>query len=793
MSALPGVRSLVQVAKKLAFAGTGLSASLVIILALAYYLVPRPELINYTPYSSAYFDREGKLLRLGLANDDRYRLYQPLSAIATTMIEATVLYEDQNYYSHSGVDIGALIRAAWQTYVVRDRRIGASTISMQVARLRWGISSNNVFGKLHQIARAVQLSKHYSKDEILEFYLNLAPYGANIEGVAAASLIYFNKRPSQLSLPEALTLAVVPQNPNKRNPARSNSFDLFSARKRLFNRWIQEYPEDSVKIGQIELPLTVRPPNELPFLAPHFVDYVGSKRSRWDSGVVTTSLNLLTQKKLERGLKHYIQTKQSVGINNASALLLNYQTMSIEAMVGSVDFFDKSVQGQVNGATAKRSPGSTLKPFVYGLAMDEGLIHPMSLLKDSPQRFGGFTPENYDKRFLGPISAKDALIESRNVPAVDLQSRLTGRSFYQFLQQAGIGELKQESHYGLALALGGGEVTMLELASLYAALANQGVMKPIKAVDLSDDINPESSRILSKESSYLVLDMLKENPPPEVLALRGSGARSNEVAWKTGTSWAFRDAWAVGVSGPYVLVVWVGNFDGEGNEAFVGRTAAGPLLFSLFDSVQDRQGWQVSDLVTIEHLNLKQVDVCDKTGDLYQKHCGSAVVSWFIPGVSPIKVSNIYRSIPINMQTGLRACFRQPGVTEMKIYEFWPSDFLHIFNQAGISLNTPPAYEANCNLVDKSNSGRKPVITSPQRTIEYVVRLASKNARQIPLKAIVDSDVTNVHWFIDQAYIGSTKNGTTLLWDSRPGHFQVLAVDDSGRSTSKQIRVTQAN
>ena len=465
--------------------------------------------------------------------------------------------------------------------------------------------------------------------------------------------------------------------------------------------------------------------------------------------------------------------------------------MSIEAMVGSADFFNKSLHGQVNAATAKRSPGSTLKPFVYALAMDEGLIHPRSLLKDSPRRFGGFTPENYDRRFLGPVSAKEALIESRNVPAVYLQSQLKETSFYDFLQQANVTGLKDESHYGLALALGGGEVTMLELASLYATAANQGVMKPINFNAEPIDTVTQKKRLLSKESSFLMLDMLKDNPMPGSLDFSSGDITKNQVAWKTGTSWAFRDAWAVGVSGPYVLVVWVGNFNGKGNDSFVGRTAAGPLMFSLFNSVTEKQGWQVEDSVSVANLNLKQVEVCRKTGDLYEEHCGSAVSTWFIPGVSPIKVSNVYRSIPINIESGLRACFNQPGKTEMKVYEFWSSDFLHIFNQAGISLASPPRYESGCDIADKSNHGQVPIITSPQETVEYVVRMEVTKERQIPLKAIVDPDVIKVHWFVDHAYVGSSNNGKPLLWDSRPGSFQVLAVDDSGRSSYKNIRVTQ--
>ena len=330
-------------------------------------------------------------------------------------------------------------------------------------------------GKVHQIARAIQLSRHYSKQEILEVYLNLAPYGRNIEGIAAASLIYFNKKPSHLSLPEALTLAVIPQNPNKRNPTTSSGYQhLLQARQNLFQRWLEDHPSDVSKETFFSMPLKVRPPENLPFLAPHFVNHIKQNMSRWDHGYVNTTLDSVQQQSLEKGISHYVSSKAASGINNAAALLLNYETMKIKAMVGSADFYNDDLQGQVNGTVAKRSPGSTLKPFVYALAMDEGLIHPMTLMKDSPKRFGGFSPENYDKQFLGPISARDALIQSRNVPAVNLQSQLTHQSFYDFLMDAGITGLKDEAFYGLALALGGGEVSMLELASLYAMLANKG-------------------------------------------------------------------------------------------------------------------------------------------------------------------------------------------------------------------------------------------------------------------------------------------------------------------------------
>lgn len=775
-------------------------------LVLAYVLCPKPELQRFVPYSTAYFDTNGELLRLSLADDQRYRLFASLDQLSPELVTATVLYEDQDFYQHLGVDFAALIRAFWTTYIVNERRVGASTIVMQVARLRWQIPSHTVTGKIQQIVRAMQLARHYSKEEILQLYLNLAPYGRNIEGVAAASLIYFNKTPSQLSLPEALTLAVIPQNPNKRNPTTTNGYaNLLHARATLFTRWLEHHPEDASKQKFLALPMRIRAPEALPFRAPHFVDAIHQQQSKWRHGMINTSLQTGKQNALERTVTDYVAANTAIGIQNAAVMLLNYQTMQIEALVGSADFYNADIHGQVNGALAKRSPGSALKPFVYALAMDEGLVHPLSLLKDAPRRFGGFTPENYDKQFRGPISVKDALIQSRNVPAVALQSQLKKQSFYQFLQEAEVTGLREESFYGLALALGGGEVSMVELARLYATLANNGLLKPIQWLK-ADPAYPDTKakkekRLLTAEASYLILDMLKDNPSPSALNIDIAGLQNNEVAWKTGTSWAFRDAWAVGISGPYVAVVWVGNFDGKGDAAFVGRSAAGPLLFSAFAAITPGQGWKVSETIRNKPLNLKKLNMCASTGDLYDSNCPVAAESWFIPGVSPIKVSNIYRKIPVDITTGLRACWHEAGKTELKVYEFWPSDFLHLFHQAGLSLKTPPPFQQphqqpfqrqgqnQCSIDQQSSYGETPVITSPQSTIEYVVNQESKASQQIPFTAIVDPDVTTLHWFVDDRYQGKTARGQPFFWTAIVGKYQIQVVDDAGRAASKRFVV----
>ena len=737
-----------------------------------------------------FFDRQDRLLRITLAEDDRYRVYESLENISPYLINASILYEDQDYYNHAGVDFFALVRAFWSTYIKSDRRIGASTIAMQVARLRWSIPSYTLSGKLEQILRAIQISRHYTKNEILEVYLNVAPYGRNIEGVSAASLIYFNKKPSQLSLPEALTLAVIPQNPNKRNPTSAEGFKKLSvARDNLFNRWLEYHPEDKDKKKYLDLPLNVRSPESLPFSAAHFVNYVNALQPRWDNGYIHTSLDSTKQNIIDNIIKNYISTKKHIGITNAAALLVNYQTMQVEAMTGSADFYNEQIQGQVNGVLAKRSPGSTLKPFVYALAMDEGLIHPMTLMKDAHRRFAGFTPENYDKRFLGPIVAKQALIQSRNVPAVELQSKLNKLSFYEFLKNAGVSDLKQESFYGLALALGGGEVSMIELVKLYAALANRGYIHEIHT--LRDKKRSTGKKLLSEEASFLVLDMLKDNPAPDSLDMYLGTDLNNHVAWKTGTSWAFRDAWAIGVSGPYVLAVWVGDFSGKGNDAFVGRSAAGPLLFSIFDGILPDMGWRIDQLIENKRLNLKKVKVCSNTGGLMSQHCPVSKASWFIPGVSPINISNIYRSIPVERKTGLRACWHQAGKTDMKVYEFWPSDLLHIFNQAGISLETPPAFSSLCSMDQMSSGGQQPVIRSPQLNLQYMIRSDDESSRKIPFSAVVDPDVKTQYWFLDNKYIGSSQRGEKLIWHASSGDFEVRVVDDAGRAASVQMSVLQ--
>lgn len=761
-----------------------LAASLV---AAVYLGCPRPDLYGDTSWSRAYLDRNGELLRLSLAADDRYRLRTPLDAIAPSLIEATLLYEDRRYFDHPGIDPLALLRAAWTTYVGGERRVGASTISMQLARLRFALDTRGVGGKLVQMLRAMQLERHYSKHELLEAYLALAPYGRNVEGVGAASLVYFGKPADRLSLAESISLAVIPQNPSVRNPTTAGGrAALAAARARLASAWIEDHAEDRGRVGQLTMPLQYRAPEALPFLAPHLTQRLQATLPAARAGAITTTIDAALQRLLDRQIAAYVDRWSPIGVENAVALLVNRETLQVEAYVGSADFGKAAIEGQVDGVRARRSPGSTLKPFVYALALDQGLIHPMTLLKDAPRRFGGYTPENFDDDFLGPLSATAALLLSRNVPAVQLAAALHAPDLYDLLRTAGIRRMRPREHYGLSIALGTLELSMEEMVGLYAALANGGELHGLHY--LPDERRVTGVRLFSREAAFLTLDMLYQAEVPDAPTLPGQIGEASPVAWKTGTSYGFRDAWTLGSFGPYVMAVWVGRFDGRGNPAFVGRRAAGPLFFEIARAIERERG-PFARPVPSPGLNLARVEVCAPTGDLPNALCPSTTRAWFIPGVSPLRLSDVYRAVPIDVRSGRRACRHEPPRTRLETYEFWPSDLLALFRSAGVARRLPPPFEDGCTLDVASSRGSGPEIRTPDAQLTYALRSSTRATERIAFSAVADADVAALYWFVDDRFVGRAGRGEPLLWPPDVGDFTVSVVDDHGRATRSRLAV----
>jgi len=763
-------------------------------LTLALWAGGRPVLLDDVPFSRVVRARDGSVLRLLRADDGRYRLRASLDELPPALLEATLLQEDRHFYEHPGVNPVALARAAWATYVGGGRRQGGSTLTMQLARLRFGLRTRGPLGKLVQIARAVQLEVFHDKRTLLEAYLNLAPYGGNVEGVGAAAWVYFGKAARDLTLPEILTLVPVPMSPRARRPGQPDPAALDQARRRLVATWLERHPGDATAAADLALPVAPRSAARLPFEAPHAVDLLLAREAAHPApgeapADLRATLDPGLQALVERLLTRHVARRRAHGVTNASALLVDTRTLEVLAYVGSADYHDRTIAGQVNGATARRSPGSALKPFLYALALDQGLLHPFTLLKDLPHAYGSFDPENFDRDFLGPIHATDALVRSRNVPAVMLAAELHDPSFLDFLRRAGIGRLRDAATYGLSIALGGVEVTPEELVGLYAMLARGGVHASLRW--RADRPPPDGLRLLSPEAAFLVLDMLRKNPRPDLPLPTGWQAREVPVAWKTGTSNGFRDAWAVGLVGPYALCVWVGNFDGRANPALVGRDVAAPLFFDVADALTTREpALTAAWAAPAPGLNVRRVDVCALSGQLPGPACPHVVATWFLPGVSPIRPCELHRTVRLDTRTGRRACGTLPPEhVREEVFEFWPSDLLDLFRQAGLPRREPPPFDPGCPLAPQASEGTAPRITSPAANLAYTVSLRSRRDAGLPLRAVAEAGVRTLHWFVDNRYVGPSDGTGALFWTLEPGEHAVLVVDDQGRSDARRVRV----
>jgi penicillin-binding protein 1C len=523
--------------------------------------------------STTIIDRNGKLLRAYAMADGRWRL--PVDAkkdVDPSYVDLLLAYEDQRFRQHGGVDPWALGRAAYQLVTRGHIVSGGSTITMQLARLMEEPAHHRSFyAKLRQIVRAVEIERQLDKDQILNLYLALAPFGGNLEGVRAASIAYFGKEPKRLSLAEAALLVALPQSPETRRldryPERARE-----ARDHVLDRMVSEHrvtAEDAAQAKATPVP-TLRKP--MPILAPHSSDQAVSTLK--DEPIIKLTLDASLQKVLEplaRDRAVALGPNISVGI-----IAIDNATGDVLARVGSAGYFDASRAGQVDMTRAVRSPGSTLKPFIYGLAFEDGFVHPESLIEDRPIRFGSYAPENFDLTYQGTVPVKRALQQSLNVPAIALLDRVGSSRLSARLKQAGANlVLPKEEAPGLAMGLGGVGVTLQDLAMLYAGLPRLGSTKPLREImDGGRDVR-ETMRLMDPVAAWQVANVLMGTPPPE----NGVGGR---VAFKTGTSYGYRDAWSVGFDGRITIGVWVGRPDGAPVPGLIGRSAAAPILFDAF-------------------------------------------------------------------------------------------------------------------------------------------------------------------------------------------------------------------
>jgi len=730
---------------------------------IVWALLPRPEIERTGGgWSSVVRDRHGAVLHLSTAADGRYRLRTPLAAVSPQWIEATLAKEDRWFHWHPGVNPLALVRAAWGAITGRPAG-GASTLTMQVARLRWGLETRTVSGKLAQIFRAIQLERHYSKNAILEAYFNLAPYGGNVEGAGAAALLWCGRDASQVTRREAIALSVIPQSPATRHPGFPRDAGRIAAAQGRLAVLLEK--KSTLRDDPLAAAFTLVPPGPPPHEAPHFC----RRMMRENRGSIKTTLDLGMQQKIERGIETHLDRTRERGIVNACAILVHAPTREVLAYVGSADYADREIHGMVDGLRAQRSPGSAVKPFVYGLALDQGLIHPRTLLTDGPMGFHDYNPENFEGEFMGPIHADDALVRSRNIPAVALANRLGDGGLYQLLKKGGVNLPKPVGHYGLALSLGGFGISPVQLAGLYAALADDGLPRPLVFSTASPSANKPP--LLSPQARFLVLDMMRGGD-----GLPGS---DRTVAWKTGTSHGFRDAWSVGVRGDYVLVVWLGNFSGRGNNALVARKCAAPLMFDLLARLR------LPEKSIVPPEGVRQVELCAASGDLPGTACRRITQGWFIPGVSPISLCHLHREILVDGSAGKRVA-RDDGRPGLKreIHEFWPPDLLELFRKAGLPRRPPPDPENGTDTLTGLDHGDAPEIISP-----LAGRIYQSDGPEIQLKARATSGVEKLYWFCGDAFLGSGGPQDAPVWKPTAGNHTLRVLDDHGRSAQAAVRL----
>ena len=620
---------------------------------------------------------------------------------------------------------------------------------------------------------------HYGKDELLEIYLNMLPYGGNIEGIGAAAFLYFDKTPANLSLAEIATLTAIPVRPSDFRPdadpekcrVRRNRVLAGLLESRVIDRG--EY-EDAM---EEEIPLERQ---NLPFVAPHFAQYQLERDPRRTA--INSTIDYEIQLFCERIAKQSNFDLMQKGINNLSIAVIDNARGELLAMVGSPDFHDQAHDGQVNGALAPRSPGSALKPFVYGLAFEQGLISPELKVEDVPVSYGGYSPVNYDKEYHGVVSVREALINSFNIPAVNILSDVGLKRLYDFLEEGGISTLDRKYfEYGLPLILGAAEVNLLELSNLYASLGREGIWKPLvtRLERTRDSVVP----LLSPEASFLLSDILSDLQRPE---LPGSWEFTREmpkIAWKTGTSYGRRDAWTIGYNPRFTVGVWAGNFSGEGSADIVGAEIAAPIMFDIFNELS--KGLEPAWFRVPQKIGVRKVSAV--SGMLPGEFCTRTINEYYIKDVSPVRRDNIETRIFVDNESGLqlgRDCLFGRDYRE-EIIQCWPPRLAGWLAKHGTLTEIPPL-DPDCrgSVIDDA-----PVIVSPEAGSKFVmVKHLSDDYQNIMLEA-ESSIAGDLHWFIDNQHFATAPAGKRLFYSPEPGAHEIMCVDNRGRSHSLTFEV----
>ena len=548
-------------------------------------------------------DKNGEIINMKLSSDGIWRFHE--QSFPNSLKQCVILFEDRYFYYHFGVNFASIFRAFFHN-IKSDNRIGASTITMQVERMLEP-SDRSYKNKIREIFRAFQLELHFSKDEILNLYLNLAPYGGNIEGAKAASFFYFGKELNELSYAQAALLSTIPKNPNK------NRLDRVSNINALKNRVIKML----YKANLIDLSAFKRAQAE-PFKNVRIRAVVNASdyaNVAFKNQISKASLDLNLQKDMLKILKDAMFSLKAKNANNAAAVVIDNKKMSVVAFIGSHD--ERARDGKNSALNMKRNTGSTLKPFIYSLALDSGLITPNLQLIDTQIYLNEYVPKNFSNDFLGLVSAKDALNFSLNIPVINLDLKLKDNSLYELLEKVNLVDENKE-FYGSSIVLGSAEMSLIDLAHLYTIYANGGVDRPLEFAGKNYKNEDKNITLISSQSAYLTAKMMSEASRSYLKNAWQYAQNTPKIAFKTGTSANSRDLYAIGVDEEYTIAVWVGNFNAEKTDKLTGLNDVSKIVFDMFKITAQRQNLEfMSEPVGIEKvptcLDAFSYETCKKT------------------------------------------------------------------------------------------------------------------------------------------------------------------------------------
>lgn len=756
-----------------------------------------PTKLFKAPTSFVIEDSEGNLLNASIASDGQWR-FPYNKNVPQKFIDCITTFEDKRFFEHPGIDINALARATISNIKHGHITQGGSTITMQVIRLAGNNSERSIWNKLKETVMALRLEMSFSKKDIMGLYASNAPFGSNVVGLDAAAWRYYGRSAEKLSWAEMATLAVLPNSPALVHPGKNRQV-LLIKRNKLLDKLVAagKISAEDASLAKLE-PLPQKP-LALPQNAPHLLNRFKTENKKlFTSTKLKTTINGSLQLNVINIINQQQQLLKGNGINNICALVLEVETGNTLAYVGNVyNTANKELESDVDVIAAPRSPGSALKPILYAAMLSDGMILPNSLIPDIPTEIGGYTPQNFNLEFDGAVPANRALARSLNIPAVKLLQQYKYQRFYETLQQCGINTLKNAADfYGLSLILGGCEIKMWELAGVYASFArvlnhqtkNKGILNtgdfhaPLyykKETKQTGNINIT----IDPTSIYFTFQAMQEVMRPGEEGLWQQFSSSQKIAWKTGTSFGFRDGWAIGVTAKNVVAVWVGNTDGEGRPGLIGVNTAAPVMFDIFRLLPNVK-WFARP-----QYNYTYVPVCRQTGYRANVDCPDVDTLFMPPNAGRSALCPYHKIIHLDASGNFQVNESCASTSDM-IHRSWfilPPTMEYYYKQHNHDYKALPPFKEGCTA---SVTGKQIDIIYPEQGAKIYVPLEINGERgKTIFKATHRNNHEKIFWSLDDGFIGTTEGNHQMALNPAAGKHIITLTDRQGIAVSREFEI----